>query len=262
MYRAWQKDAPKAVFLLVHGLGGHSGRWQDLADHLSGSGFSAYGIELRGFGETRGEKGHIDSFRTYYADLLRLRDIVLEENPGKKVFLLGESMGALVSFEVMRSYPGLFHGLVCMSPAFGSRLAFGAIDYIKMALSCIFMPGKKFSMPFSGEMCTRDPEYARKLDEDPLEHRLATARLLFGILGIQLRAALSSAKIEGSVLFLVPGEDRLVDPAASEGVFSRIVSGDKKITSYPGMYHCLSIDTGREKVFSDIARWAEERTLK
>ena len=44
LYRKWeaspQSAAPRAVFLLVHGLGGHSARWGFLAEALAGRGWT------------------------------------------------------------------------------------------------------------------------------------------------------------------------------------------------------------------------------
>jgi alpha-beta hydrolase superfamily lysophospholipase len=60
-------------------------------------------------------------------------------------------------------------------------------------------------------------------------------------------------------LFLVAGDDRIVDCRATRRIFGRLDSRDKKLVEFPGMFHALSIDTGREAVFEEIARWAGER---
>jgi alpha-beta hydrolase superfamily lysophospholipase len=51
-----------------------------------------------------------------------------------------------------------------------------------------------------------------------------------------------------------------VDPDASRRVFSRIIAKDKAMIGYPDMYHSLSIDTGREKVFRDVLDWMNRRS--
>jgi alpha-beta hydrolase superfamily lysophospholipase len=61
------------------------------------------------------------------------------------------------------------------------------------------------------------------------------------------------------VLFLVPGDDRLVDERAGLKLYTRIGPADKTIIEYPGMLHALSIDRGRERVFDDILGWTERR---
>jgi len=51
LYRRWDAGpafaSPKAVFVLVHGLGAHSARWEFLAGHFAARGFASSAIELR-----------------------------------------------------------------------------------------------------------------------------------------------------------------------------------------------------------------------
>ena len=259
-YRRWRADSPKAVLLLVHGLGAHSDRWTFLAEFLRDKDISSYAIELKGFGEEKGLKGHISTFDIYYDDILSLREVISRENPGKKIFLLGESLGGLVSFLLVDLEIGLFDGLICISPAFSNRMRFSFLDYLKIFFAVFFMPQKQFRMPFDSSMCTRDLHYRDVMDADEREHRLATGRLLYNIFMAQIRVKILGSNIADPVLFLIAGEDKLVSPGASENVFARLKSGDKNIIFYPEMYHSLSVDSGREQVFEDILEWVNERS--
>jgi alpha-beta hydrolase superfamily lysophospholipase len=63
-FRRWASPPVKAVFILVHGLGAHSARWDFLASFLAGNGYASYGIEPKGFGRTpKRPRGHVDSYR-------------------------------------------------------------------------------------------------------------------------------------------------------------------------------------------------------
>ena len=250
---------PKAIFLLVHGLGAHSARWNFLSEFLLQNNISSYAIDLRGFGETKDLKGHVDSFNVYFKDLRRLRDIIAEENRGKKVFLLGESLGAIISFLTVIPEPKLFDGLICISPAFTSKLKVSLLEYIKIFSSVIYNPKKQFKLPFDSGMCTRDVDCTGILDNDPGEHRLATSRFVFETVKAQMKCAILKKKMRTPVLFLLSGEDRLTDPEASKRIFNGIQIDEKKLIQYPDMYHALSIDLGREQVFKDILNWVEKR---
>ena len=123
LYRRWNPSnaaAPaKAVFLLVHGLGAHTDRWDFLAEGLARGGYISYAIELRGFGRTpERPRGHIDSLRVWEADILNLRETAAAENPGKKIFILGESVGGLVASNLVFSNTDAFAGKVINSPDF------------------------------------------------------------------------------------------------------------------------------------------------
>jgi alpha-beta hydrolase superfamily lysophospholipase len=260
IYNSWRCAFPEAVVLLVHGLGGNSSRWEYLARFLLEKNITSYAIELKGFGETEGLKGHIDSFRIYYRDIQSLYDIIERENSGEKIFLIGESMGGLISFVLAGLKPDLFSGVICISPNFKSTLKFSWSDHLKIYFSMVFNPRRQFEMPFDSRMCTRDPECQKLMDTDPLEYRLATASLLFNVLLAQRQAHSLKNKIRKPVLFLLAGDnDQLSDSAQSKKVFKDLKTEDKEIIQYPQMYHALSIESGREKVFEDILKWLRKR---
>ncbi|MCX5748753.1 MAG: alpha/beta fold hydrolase [Candidatus Saganbacteria bacterium] len=255
-----QCDDPQAVLLLVHGLGAHTGRWQFLSEYFKQNNVSSYAVELKGFGRTKGLKGHIDSLRTYYKDILLLYKMIKKDHPGKKIFILGESMGALISFMIAISYGDLFDGLICISPAFASRIKFPPGQMISILLSVIFAPRKQFIVPFNSKMCTRDTQYQNVMDQNPDEHRFATPRLLLEIIFAQILSAMNAKKIKIPVLFLLAGDDKdtLVDPPAAKKIFKKLKVDDKKLIQYPEMLHALSIEKGREKVFDDIMQWLKK----
>ena len=43
-YRQWGLSDPKCVFLLVHGLGAHAGRWEAFGDFFIKKNISSYAI--------------------------------------------------------------------------------------------------------------------------------------------------------------------------------------------------------------------------
>ncbi|MFH1996536.1 MAG: lysophospholipase [Candidatus Omnitrophota bacterium] len=259
MYRSWEAPDPSSALLLVHGLGAHSGRWEELAEYLLKNGISSFAIELKGFGETKGIRGHIDSFRAYIRDIRSLRELIREELPGKKAYIVGESLGALCAILTTARDPALFDGLICISPAFVSTMRLSVGQYAALVLSLVFDPKKQFTVPFTSAMCTRDEAYVRKMENDPREHRLASARLLFETVVAQIECGRLAGKASIPALFLLAGNDKLVDPGASRRIFKKLAAKDKVIIEYAAMYHALSIDIGKEKVFSDMWGWIRER---
>ena len=262
MYHKWASGNPDFVLLLVHGMGAHSGRWGLAADYFLKHNISSYSLELKGYGETDTLKGHIDSFDIYYKDIIDLYRIIKKENPDKKIFILSESMGALIAFVFASKYPDLFAGLICISPAFGNGMKISTTDYFKMIMSLFYNKKKQFVMPFNSKMCTRDEEYQKIMDSDPREHRFATSGTLWEIIKAQIASLFIAKKIKIPVLFLVAGQgkDKLVDIKAEKKVFELLKTNDQKnmIIQYPEMLHALSIDVGREKVFDDILGWTKE----
>ena len=295
IYRQWKAPLPKAVLLLVHGLGAHSQRWNFLADFFLENNISSYAIELRGFGETKGLKGDVENFNIYYNDIRSLCGIIKKENHDKKIFLIGESLGALIAFLITaqaqdlyfrgqkpprrwlggwvwplkysakQGTPGFsmggapFSGVILISPVFKSRLKMPALNYFKIFFSLFYNTKKQFYLPFDSKICTRDTAYQKIMDADPREHRLATARLLLNIALSQIRAQYLKNRARAPILFLLSGRDELADSAASRSFFQSLKREDKAIFLYPEMRHALSIELGKEEAFADILKWVEKR---
>ncbi len=254
-YRRWQAQEPEAALLLVHGLGAHTGRWEFLADFFQRNNISSSALELKGFGQTQGERGDIDSLNTYFKDIRSLSDIIKRENPDKQIFLLGESMGALICFLYAAFEPQSFSGLICISPAFANKLPFSLWTYLNIGLALVFNPKRHFSVPITPEMCTRDMKCQKIIEADLLDKHTATARFYWNILKAQKKVRSLGDKINIPFLLLTAGEDRVVDSLAAREIFNSLRIKDKELINYPGMRHALSIDLGREKVFGDILRW-------
>jgi len=259
LYRQWGSSSPRAVMLLIHGLGGHSNNWEFVAKFLMEHDITSYAIELKGFGNTEGIKGHISSLNVYIKDVRRLYNIIRREHKRIPVFIAGESMGGLIGFLTVIRKPRLFRGLVCMTPGFASRLKFSAMEYFKMISARFYNSKKQFIMPFTSDMCTRDPECKKIIDSDKLEHKFATPRLLQSILLAQISSILSKHKVKTDTLFMLAGDDTFVSSKASKKIFKGIKFKNKEIVEYPEMRHSLTMELGREKVFADLLKWLEKR---
>jgi alpha-beta hydrolase superfamily lysophospholipase len=118
---------------------------------------------------------------------------------------------------------------------------------------------KQFVMPFNSDMCTRDPECKMIMDNDALEHKFATPRLLQSILLGQMTSSMLKHKVRTDTLFLLSGADTFVCSRASRKIFEGIKFKDKQIIEYPDMRHALTMELGREEVFGDMLKWLEKR---
>ena len=258
-YKKWGPSQPKAVFLLVHGLGAHAVRWEAAGDFFANKGIRSYAVELKNLNQPENVLHRSENFRSYYSKIIALHDLIVKENPSKKIFLVGESLGGLVSFFLTAASPGLFAGLICISPAFVNRYKLPFPDTIRVLAGLLYDPYGQFKLPFDPSMCTHDADYREEIEQDRLEYRSISLRLIPDILLSQARAKSLKNKITEPVLFLLAGEDKLVDPQVSRSIFNSLKVKDKTLIEFPGMYHSLSIETGRETVFEEILKWAENR---
>ena len=200
LFRRWLTGpaSPKAVFLLVHGMGAHTARWEFLAGYLAANGYASYAPELRGYGRTpERPRGHVDSFKVWDRDILALREMIERDFPGKKVFLLGESMGGLIAFDLAGRHADKFAGAVLISPAFKNGMKFPLSVYLKFVPFLLFNPKHMVDVPFTSEAATRDLEYAAVMNANPDELRVASLKLLAGFMPVQARAGRLARKVHG-----------------------------------------------------------------
>ena len=234
---------------LVHGLGANSSWWEEFAQFLLKSDISSYAIDLRSY----------HSFKDFFLAMKELHQIIRKDYPGKKIFTVGESMGALIILAMALKDSSLFDGVVCMSPAFDSKAPLKLLDYFNIFFPLLYNSKKQYRLPVTSDMCTRDPAYLKIIESTYDKDVLSTSGVLFDIFITQQSMKMSRMKFQNPLLFLIAEDDKLVYPQASKKVFSKIRASDKSMITYPGMYHSLSIDTGRDRVFQDILEWVKKR---
>ena len=65
-YRAWRPDqTPRGVVAIVPGFNSHSGYYAWVAERLVAAGLAVYAIDLRGRGESEGERFYVQQFEDY-----------------------------------------------------------------------------------------------------------------------------------------------------------------------------------------------------
>lgn len=107
-FNSWKSksEKPKAVLILVHGLGDHSGillhgcdilgHYMTIVTHFIEKGYTIYGYDQRGHGLSPGARGHINKFDDLMQDLNKFVSFVYEQE-NLPLFLFGNSMGGAVT---------------------------------------------------------------------------------------------------------------------------------------------------------------------
>jgi pimeloyl-ACP methyl ester carboxylesterase len=112
-------DGPRERALYVHGLGGASTNWTDLAALLAVR-FDGWAIDLPGFGRSQPPPRARYSIRGHVRAVIDVLEHIRRrpgEGAGRPVHLLGNSLGGLVSLLVASRRPDLVASLTLISPA-------------------------------------------------------------------------------------------------------------------------------------------------
>ncbi len=260
-YRKWQTKNSKAVILAVHGMGAHSERFAEMGNFFKTKRISVYALALRGFGELSQRPGYVEAINIYYKDIAILKEIIKSENSKKPIFIIGESMGALIAHMTVLDCDSNYKGLIEVVPVYEDSMKISLMKKILIGFTALFIPAKPILMPFKSEELSRDVSILKRLKSDKREHRFASAGLLLGILLIQIKAMLNTAKIKIPVLFLLAGKDYLGKNSSSLKLFNKLKC-DKEYHLYKDSFHALTIEKNRKQVFGDIYSWINNKLTK
>jgi len=260
-YQAWTAPGkPKAILVLVHGIGEHSGRHAQVADYFARMKYAFWACDLRGHGKSGGKRGHVDSFDDYLADIDDLIRIAKDRYPSTKTFLMGLSLGGLIAAYYAEKHLGELAGLILSAPALAEKMKVSpAKVMIAKTLSGI-IPSFSTSTGLDPNLLSHDREVVRKYVEDPLVHKVATARWFTEYRRAQYETMRAADKLTLPCLVLQGGTDGIVDASMTTDFFKRIASSDRTLKVYEGFYHEVLNEPGKVSVLGDVGTWLSART--
>jgi acylglycerol lipase len=257
-YQAWLPEGePKALLLVVHGLGEHSGRYLNLVNHFIPLGYGVYSLDHFGHGQSDGPRKYVERFGDYTTTLQVYVERVRGWQPDKSLFLIGHSMGGLIGAAYLLDHQAQFAGAVLSGPAVKVPDDVSPmVIFVGQALSAAL---PKFGlMPLEAEAVSRDPAVVQAYVNDPLVYTgKTTARLAAEMLKTIRRVGAEAGTIKLPLLILQGSADRLVDPAGAQQLYDAAGSADKTLKVYPGLYHELYNEPERAEVLHDVQVWLE-----
>lgn len=142
----------RAPVLLIHGFGQNRYAWhlpaRSLANHLAREGFDVFNLDLRGHGRSRhfGARAvrHVDDYIT--EDLPSAVEEVMSHTGQRAPFLVGHSLGGLVSYGAAPNLAGAVSGVVSI----GSPYHFARGSLSLQAISLVFEGIQRAGVPHVG----------------------------------------------------------------------------------------------------------------
>lgn len=258
--RSWRcPTAPRAGLAFVHGQGDHSGRYARPASWFAARGFECIAVDLRGHGLSSGRRGHLVRFSDYLADVDALMVAARARMPDMPLFIIGHSMGALVTFRwcIEHGTRSRISGVALSSPFI--RLALPVPSWKLAPARVLSRLYPSFTMPtgIPLEYLTSDRALVREAAVDPLYGTPATARWFTETVAAQQTVLARASEVRIPLLFLVAGGDRLVDPEAARQLHDAATSAPRQWHCYQSMEHEVFNEVRREDVYGDVLAWID-----
>jgi alpha-beta hydrolase superfamily lysophospholipase len=253
------ENAPRANLVIVHGVGEHSGRYDNLVNYLVPRGIAVWGFDLRGHGRTDGQRGHINSWEEYRQDVRCALDWVTAQGGSAPRFLLGHSMGALIVLDYIARDAGNLSGAI-ISGAPIEPIGVGSPALIAAArVMSRLWPTFSLNLGLDQSALSRDQQVVEAYMRDPLVHPKTTARWGTEALDTVAWVKARPAHIKLPLLMLHGEADRINSAEGARAFCARIASTDKVFKVYPGGYHEPHNDLDHAQVAADMEQWITQR---
>ncbi len=253
-YRSWPRPGADFTFAVVHGLGEHAGRYARFAEGMAKHGMSTFAVDLRGHGESEGQRGHIDSWSQWTDDVSAFVKHV-EGLAGAEVVPLGHSFGgaALLSTVLAGKLPNSKRFAVS-SPALKLRLQAPAWKTALAPFASKIVPRLAMDNEVDPATVSRIPEVVEVYRNDPLVHSRISSRMYTEWLNATIDILGRADQIKIPFLVLAGTADPLIDPEGSRRLHERAPSLSE-LHLLEGRYHEPFNDLGSDEVFQLIADW-------
>lgn len=286
----WANENPKAVVQIAHGAIEYAMRYDDFANALAAHGFSVYANDHRGHGKTAGSPENVayfsdndGGFSLAVDDAHQLTQTIKEENEGLPVFLLGHSMGSLMSRVYAAKYGSDIDGLLLTGTGRAASLLISIVRGLakhdmkrhgrkhKSAFlhSLVFGTlNKSFKGDTGSEFICSDEAVVAAYAADEYCGNTATAEFVYELLwGTRQASAKETFEKypKDMPLFIGAGEFDSMGGSKLKAVKKDVADYQKEGVSdltfhiYEGMRHEILNEKQKQKVYTDIIEWLEKR---
>jgi alpha-beta hydrolase superfamily lysophospholipase len=250
----WMPDKfPKAMLLLVHGLGDHILRYRLMAQFFNENQIAVIGMDMRGHGKSGGSRG-AGFYINYLKDISTLVDYAKRRFPHLPKVLYGHSLGGTLTLNyIIRNRTNLA-GVVSSSPwirpvSYSDVWSLPVLRYLNYVYPVITM-----SERFKAELLSHDSNVGQMYESDPLVRRRVSINLLFDAAAAGDYILRNKHKVNVPLLLMHGSGDKITSCAASSE-FAKNTSSLTNFRLWLGAFHELHNEVEKDAIFEYILRW-------
>ena len=253
-FQTYEPDVTaKAIVIVLHGLGDHSGGLSNIIYRLIMAHYKVYAFDLRGHGRSSGKRGFVKTWTDYRGDLHAIRKLASQEHPDLPLLLVAHSLGGLISLDYALHHGDGLSGMVVISPA----IAFEVKSSHKLLIYLMNVIKPDYSVEHKGNFTQLNDSANVKLEKDALRHNLVTPGMGRAMLYIIPQIRQRAGELKVPVLLQYGLEDKITSPEKLRAFFKHMGSQDKQKREYEGAGHRPFDESGRERCLNDMVKWIE-----
>lgn len=269
----WEHPNPIGRVVISHGFGEHGERYRHIAHWLHERGWSVSALDHRGFGRSGGVRGDADGIHGFVDDLVlflrherrydadrvaappRVVDgVPLPPLPVCPQILLGHSFGGLVALLALLWHADTLDGLILTSPVVKLRDLGLPLRMLQRLLFWV-APHKPLDMPNDKSRVCSDPIFVQRYWADPLCHRFTSAAFVEALSQGREEILHLGHELDRPILLLESGEDTVVDPDASEILWTKVRPELLERHRMEGLKHEILHDLRRNEALALTESW-------
>ncbi len=260
---SWQPEAsPKAVIFIVHGLGEHLGRYEEMAKKFVDGQIAVFAFDHRGHGQSEGKRGHCQSIVQFVEDvehaLMKCRSLFLEV----PIFLFGHSMGGQIVASYLNKVKSKeISGAIISSPWIEMVNAPPSWQISLAKKLSSFLPSFTVPSDLDPNAISSVPEEVEKYRQDSLVHSKVSLSLFNSLYfnGLSLIQFTETAKIP--VLVCHGSNDDITSMKASQQ-YAEKLGKNATFKLWEGSYHEPHHDFEKEAVMAYYVDWVLGHSAK
>jgi alpha-beta hydrolase superfamily lysophospholipase len=265
----WLPSGPvRGVLQIAHGMGEHSLRYRKPLQPLLDAGIAIYSNDHRGHGKTAPSKQALGQFGpggfgALVDDMAQLSRIIRRENPGKKLILIGHSMGSFAAQIYVVKHSDLIDGFILSGSA--------AVDMLQAPRGGLAAMGSATAKPRTPfDWLSRDDKEVDVYIADPLCGFTVSEASLKSMFAAGAPAAdfEAIAAIRKDLPFYIFAGDK--DPVNADMTrmwplverYRKAGIKDVATDFYAGGRHEMLNETNRDEVVTNLKNWVERVIAK
>lgn len=260
--RGWEPEnrKPRALIVLVHGLGEHSARYAHVGKALTDAGYALVGFDLRGHGKSGGARGHAPSLDAYMQDIRQFFQLMEKRYPDIPHFLYGHSLGGLLVLAYAIQHGAHLRGVIATGPGLRSFLQEQKAKIAMVRLLGSLFPTMTVQSGLDATTISRDAAVVEAYKNDPLVHY--STSLGFGKAGLNAIDLCFASAAEFPVpLLIIHGKaDRIAYASGSEEFVKLVRAAGQDVTLklWDDLYHEVHNEPQKEEVFKYMIAWLDQ----
>jgi alpha-beta hydrolase superfamily lysophospholipase len=240
----WAPSQARAVVIVCHGLGEHSGRYAHVGANFNEIDIALLGYDHTGHGKSAGGRGHVPAFAQLMEELDLMMSKAAELFPGLPVFLYGHSWGGNIALNYLLRKKPAIKAAIITGPWLLLPEAPPALKVMLAKLVRNILPSLAQPTGLNPKLISRDPAEVDAYIKDPLVHSKLSAANFLDSNEAAAYALDHAAELKVPTLLMHGSKDGITAPEGSKQ-FAAKSPQFTTLKLWEGYFHEIHNDLGK-----------------